>query len=727
MNIEVEVILVNKDFGRITLPTDVDVVEDTLALIKELRADAIRDCDGTHMPPELEALDIKRYATYYTTRKDNRWASEHPEEIQQMYVMSRFYTATDTVLEIPLMQHLYPDQFKVNDMDDIKRWWEVIDRTTGEVIDTNVWTYDAKRQVVRIQACKPFHAYTVSFLVFIVWDPVHMYNSLTNEWEDGDKQMTYDVRQPLTKVYAINKFKQYLQDHPNVDVVRFTTFFHQFTLVFDECARETFVDWFGYSASVSPYILERFETSVGYPFRPEYIINQGFHNSTFVVPTKQFKDFIDFQQREVSELMKVFIDLTHQANKEAMMFLGDHWIGTEPYGKYFKHLGMDAVVGSVGNGMTMRLIADIPGVRYTEGRLLPYFFPDTFYEGGDPVSEARVNWISARRAILRKPLDRIGYGGYLKLALQFPDFIQYVKEVVDEFRTIYNNVANQTPYTLPFKVYVLNSWGKLRSWGSHMVAHALPYPQNKEYEGVLEALSGMPFDIEFISFDDILNDLHLEPGVILNAGDAYTAFSGGAYWLNSKVIERIREYVYRGNGFVGIGEPSAYLHEGKYFQLYDVLGVEREIGFTLSYDKYNWEAKKHFIMDSLYEKIQTTGKAKFVYALDACDVLQVVDNTVTLAVNQYGKGRAVYMNGLSFSFDNSRLLYRSLCYAAAQESACEQWYAENSYIEVNVYYQTNSYCVVNNSYAIQKSKIYTKTTSFEIELLPGEIRWFSIS
>lgn len=38
--------------------------------------------------------------------------------------------------------------------------------------------------------------------------------------------------------------------------------------------------------------------------------------------------------------------------KEAMMFLGDNWIGVEPYGKYFKSIGLDAVVGSVGGGAT---------------------------------------------------------------------------------------------------------------------------------------------------------------------------------------------------------------------------------------------------------------------------------------------------------------------------------------------------------------------------------------
>ena len=87
---------------------------------------------------------------------------------------------------------------------------------------------------------------------------------------------------------------------------------------------------------VSPYILEQFEKEVGYPFRPEYIINKGFNNSTFCVPTKEYRDFMDFQQREVCKLAKKFVDICHEYGKEAMMFLGDHWIGTEPYGKYFE-------------------------------------------------------------------------------------------------------------------------------------------------------------------------------------------------------------------------------------------------------------------------------------------------------------------------------------------------------------------------------------------------------
>lgn len=39
--------------GRVTVPTDVDVIDDTIKIINRWKADAIRDCDGTDMPDAL--------------------------------------------------------------------------------------------------------------------------------------------------------------------------------------------------------------------------------------------------------------------------------------------------------------------------------------------------------------------------------------------------------------------------------------------------------------------------------------------------------------------------------------------------------------------------------------------------------------------------------------------------------------------------------------------------
>ena len=88
-----------------------------------------------------------------------------------------------------------------------------------------------------IQPAKKFHEYTVSFLAYIMWDPVHMYNAVVNDWKDVEPQITFDVRQPATRAHSLERLRRYLESHEYVDVVRFTTFFHQFTLIFDETGK----------------------------------------------------------------------------------------------------------------------------------------------------------------------------------------------------------------------------------------------------------------------------------------------------------------------------------------------------------------------------------------------------------------------------------------------------------------------------------------------------------
>ena len=715
--------------GRVTIPTDVDVVPETLELLRRWGADAIRDCDGTDYPEELKSVDAKVYSTYYTTRKDNAWAKANPDEVQQCYISTGFKTASGGPLSIELMQGISRELMQVNTRDDIKRWWEVMDRTLGEPLDPAAWRYEEETGCVVIDEPAAFHDYSVSFLAYLIWDPVHMYNAVTNGWTNFEHQITFDVRQPKTHKFTMERLRKFIAEHPYVNVIRYTTFFHQFTLVFDELKREKYVDWYGYSASVSPYILEQFEREVGYKFRPEYIIDQGYYNNQYRVPSKEFKDFMAFQRREVAKLAKEMVDITHEMGKEAMMFLGDHWIGTEPYMDEFKTIGLDAVVGSVGNGSTLRLISDIPGVKYTEGRFLPYFFPDTFHEGGDPVREAKENWVTARRAILRKPIDRIGYGGYLKLACEFPEFLDYVQSVCDEFRELYENIKGTTPYCVK-TVAVLNSWGKARSWGCHMVHHALYQKQNYSYAGVIEALSGAPFDVKFISFDDIKADPDCLKGidVIINVGDGDTAHTGGAIWEDAEISSAIKAFVWNGGGLIGVGEPSGHQYQGRYIQLAQVLGVEKETGFTLGYDKYNWdEHPGHFITADCAGEINFGEGKKSMYALPGTEILVQRDKEVQLAANSYGEGRGVYISGLPYTFENSRLLYRAILWSSHDEADLNKWFSTNYNVEVHAFVKNGKYCVVNNTYEPQQTTVYRGDgSSFELSLDANEIRWYEI-
>ncbi|MCD8153084.1 MAG: 1,3-beta-galactosyl-N-acetylhexosamine phosphorylase [Clostridiales bacterium] len=715
--------------GQVTIPTDMDVVPETLELLKRWGADAIRDCDGTDYPEELKQVGAKVYATYYTIRKDNAWAKAHPEEIQQCYIMTKFRTAVEEKLSIHLMEGIYPEMLAVNCRDDIRRWWEVIDRTTGEVVPVQDWSYDEDSGDVTIDPAISFRDYTVSFLAYIMWDPVHMYNAVVNDWKDVEHQITFDVRQPKTHAFSMERLRRFCRENPHVNVIRFTTFFHQFTLVFDELAREKYVDWYGYSASVSPYILEQFEREAGYPFRPEYIIDQGYFNNQYRIPSKEYKDFQAFQRREVAKLAKEMVDIIHEEGKEAMMFLGDHWIGTEPFMEEFAGIGIDALVGSVGNGSTLRLISDVEGVRYREGRFLPYFFPDTFHEGGDPVKEAKVNWVTARRAILRKPIDRIGYGGYLKLACEFPDFLDYIESVCDEFRLLYENAKGTTPWCAK-TVAVLNSWGKMRAWGCHMVHHALYQKQNYSYAGVIEALSGAPLDVRFISFDDIRNDPELlgDIDVIINVGDGDTAHTGGAEWTDPVIAEAVKRFVYEGGGFIGVGEPTGHQHEGRYIQLANILGVEKETGFTLNYDKYNWENHEdHFILQDCSHEVDFGEGKKSMYALENTTVLVQREKEVQMAVHDFGAGHAVYISGLPYSFENSRILYRSILWSCGDEENLKKWYSENCNVDVHAYVKNGKYCVVNNTYEPQDTTVYRGDgSSYDVHLEANEIIWYEL-
>ena len=64
--------------GRLTLPTDVDVIDETIRLKNLLGADALRDCDGTEMP---EAL-LYRFSTRHrksTATFPRKFSREFPK------------------------------------------------------------------------------------------------------------------------------------------------------------------------------------------------------------------------------------------------------------------------------------------------------------------------------------------------------------------------------------------------------------------------------------------------------------------------------------------------------------------------------------------------------------------------------------------------------------------------------------------------------------------------
>ena len=302
--------------GRLTLPIERGIDAEVRALVERLGADAVRNSDGTELPEWVDRAFAKVYSTYFPARGDEEWADQSEGERIHQYLSSNAHTAPESgPLCIDVMEGWFQAQFRPDTQCDTSRWWQVIDRTSGEVVDPSQWSVEdvpakpivdpvpivgdlpknAGSAVVTIHSPEPFHVYTVSFFAVQVWDSTQMYNYLTNDWalEEGRvKERPFDVAFPRTWEHVKDALAIWLKANPQVDVVRFTTFFYHFTLAFDSRGRERYVDWFGYSASVSIPAMEEFEKEYGYALTPEDFVDGGWYNCPFRTPTPVFKDWI---------------------------------------------------------------------------------------------------------------------------------------------------------------------------------------------------------------------------------------------------------------------------------------------------------------------------------------------------------------------------------------------------------------------------------------------------
>ena len=375
----------NMKKGRVTIPTDENFVEGTKKIAELWGADAVRDCDGTRLPDNAADLAEKVYNTYFIVRGDNEWGRAHPEEAHRTFLLSERVTAFGNEVTVDPMADYFAEQI-CPDVEQVKRW-QVYERTVGTIHTDWVLNDD---NTVTIRNATPYHEYTVTFMARLIWHPVQIYNYLTNNWT-CEKQLMYDPSYPCTKGYITKFMQDWCDAHPETNVVRFTTFLYQFTLIFNKQGKEKYVDWFGYTLATSPVLLDEFSAEYGYELTAEDIVDGGCYNNPFRVPAKKFLDYMDFVCRKVTETVRKLTDIVHANGKQAMMFLGDDWIGAEPYGKYFADMNLDAVVGSIGGGVTERMLAEIPSVKYREGRFLPYFFPDTFFDGNEDCAVAELD------------------------------------------------------------------------------------------------------------------------------------------------------------------------------------------------------------------------------------------------------------------------------------------------------------------------------------------------
>lgn len=697
--------------GGFTLPGESGYEKLTLELAKKWGADVIRDSDGTVLSDEILNSGYGIYSTICIIRDHNEWAKKNTDKLQQSFLMTNPKVATESFLTFHLLDDFFDQQFRINDSSDSVKYWQVFDRTTGKEVSNNFWTFEKEAGNVIVNNVIPFHKYTVNFLAYRIWEEISMYNHTTNNW-DKEHLMPIDPIHPQTQEYMVSWLENWCQTHPATTVVRFTSMFYNFVWIWGNSQRNRnlFSDWGSYDFTVSPRMLDLFAEKYGYKLTSEDFINKGNLHVTHMPPVKTQKDYMEFVNSFVVSFGRKLVDIVHNYGKKAYVFYDDSWVGVEPYSSKFKDFNFDGLIKCVFSGYEVRLCAGAD-IETHEIRLHPYLFPvglgglPTFAEGGDPTRDAKEYWNHTRRALLRSKIDRIGLGGYLHLVENYPDFVDYIAKISDEFRTIKTLHEEGGPLTLNIKIAVLHSWGKLRSWT--LSGHFHETYMN-DLIHINEALSGLPVDVNFISFDDLKQINLSDYQIIINAGACGTAWSGGDNWNDTAVEEILTKWVYEGGTFIGVNEPSAVEGYDTCFRMSSVLGVDKDIPAKVCHGKWSYELEH---IDGLLPEGCTIPKRCNVRLTDGnAKVIAETDGIPTFTINTFGKGKGIYLSTFETNTINNRLLFNILLYSTGL-SLNEKYVCDNPNTECAYFPSNKKLIVINNSATAQSTTIRTDNGS----------------
>lgn len=700
----------SKRKGGFTLPGEAGYEKLTLELADKWGADVIRDSDGTVLSDEITNAGYGIYSTICIIRDHNAWAKENQDKLQQTFLMTSPKVASDITMTITLMEDFFEEQFRVNDSESAIKYWQVYDRTTDTIVEKDKWSYDQSTGNVVLHDITPWHSYTVSFLAYRIWEEISMYNHTTNNW-DKEHLMQIDPVYPETQAYLKDWMENWCKEHPTTTVVRFTSMFYNFVWIWgsNERNRQLYSDWASYDFTVSPRALDEFARVYGYQLTAEDFINQGKLHVTHMPGNQKKTDWINFINRFVVDFGKELIDIVHKYGKKAYVFYDDSWVGVEPYKPEFKEFGFDGLIKCVFSGYEARLCAGVD-VGVHELRLHPYLFPvglgglPTFMEGGNPTLDAKKYWNSVRRALLRASIDRIGLGGYLHLVQDFPDFVDYIEKISDEFRTITDLHKAGKPYCCKTKVAVLHYWGSMRSWSLSGHFHET-YMHDLIH--INEALSGLPIEVSFINFEDIKKGALKGVDVVINAGAAGSAWSGGNAWKDEEVVAALTKWVYEGGTFVGVDEPSAVEGYDSYFRMAPVLGVDEDIIDRVCHGQWSFEVDEKAAAEIMPQGSSIPEKVKCHLTDGKACVLAARDNNPLMTRNSFGKGCGVYLSSFSVNNENTKMLL-NLILQAGGEAIDGNYLTDNANMECAYYPESRTLIVINNADSMQETTIKTE-------------------
>ena len=265
-------------------------------------------------------------------------------------------------------------------------------------------------------------------------------------------------------------------------------------------------------------------------------------------------------------------------------------------------------------------------------------------------------------------------------------------------------------YKVDLKVGILTSWGKLRTWtcGGHFHEHP-----DLDLINILESLAGLPYEVEFLNFDEVTKNNLESIDVLINAGFAGSSWSGGEHWKDDKIVTMLTEWVHDGGIFMGVNEPSAVQGYANNLRMAPVLGIDVDDGRRLCHGFWKVEQEESQLKLDIRKK-------DGVYLIDGdTKVLQERDNLPVVTERSFGKGKGIYLSEYRYSPENTFALRSILEQGKLEESL---FCTDNPLVDCAYFPEAKTLVLANGSR--EKQSVVVRIGK---EFIPAEVEGFAIA
>jgi hypothetical protein len=231
-----------------------------------------------------------------------------------------------------------------------------------------------------------------------------------------------------------------------------------------------------------------------------------------------------------------------------------------------------------------------------------------------------------------------------------------------------------------------------------------------------EALAGLPVDVRFLSFADVENGALRDVDVVINAGRAGDAWSGGDAWKSDALVAELTRFVHEGGAFIGVGEPSAVDGYHTFFRMANVLGIDKDTGARVCHGKWQFEVQESPVTLAA----GALGADKHLYLTDGkAAVLHAADGVPQMTMHPFGNGWGVYMSGFEVGLDSTRMLLELLLHVkgVAQKDV---YLSDNAKVETAYFPADDMLVVFNNAEEAVDCTVHTPCGDVKYHLEPME-------